>query len=85
VKIPFLLEGFLQGLCGSILSLGLIGVTYYYLKSEFQVYIDSITRGMDFQFISQPILFSLVGLSVLIGLVASYISTYQYIQILNKR
>ena len=85
VKIPFLLEGFLQGLCGSILSLGLIGVTYYYLKSEFQVYIDSISRGMDFQFISQPFLFSLVGLSVLIGLVASYISTYQYIQILNKR
>ena len=85
VKIPFLLEGFLQGLCGSILSLGLIGVTYYYLKSEFQVYIDSITRGMDFQFISQPFLFSLVGLSVLIGLVASYISTYQYMRILNKR
>jgi cell division protein FtsX len=85
VKIPFLLEGFLQGLCGSILSLGLIGVTYYYLKSEFQVYIDSISRGMDFQFISQPFLFSLVGLSVLIGLVASYISTYQYIQTLNKR
>ena len=85
VKIPFLLEGFLQGLCGSILSLGLIGVTYYYLKSEFQVYIDSIARGVDFQFISQPFLFSLVGLSVLIGLVASYISTYQYMQILNKR
>ena len=85
VKIPFLLEGFLQGLCGSILSLGLIGVTYYYLKSEFQVYIDSITRGMDFQFISQPFLLSLVGLSVMIGLVASYISTYQYIQTLNKR
>ena len=85
VKIPFLLEGFLQGLCGSILSLGLIGVTYYYLKSQFQIYIDSIARGVDFQFISQPFLFSLVGLSVLIGLVASYISTYQYIQVLNKR
>ena len=85
VKIPFLLEGILQGLCGSILSLGLISIAYYYLKSEFQVYIDSITRGVDFQFISQPFLFSLVGLSVLIGLVASYISTYQYLQILNKR
>ena len=85
VKIPFLLEGFLQGLCGSILSLGLIGITYYYLKSEFKVYIDSIASGVDFQFISQPFLFSLVGLSVLIGLVASYISTYQYMQILNKR
>ncbi len=85
VKIPFLLEGMLQGLCGSILSLGLMGVIYYYLKSEFQVSIESIARGMDFQFISQPFLLSLVGLSVLIGLVASYISTYHYMQVLNKR
>jgi cell division transport system permease protein len=85
VKIPFLLEGMLQGLCGSILSLGLMGIIYYYLKSEFQVSIESIARGMDFQFISQPFLLILVGLSVLIGLVASYISTYQYMQVLNKR
>lgn len=85
VKIPFLLEGMLQGLCGSLLSLGLMGIIYYYLKNEFQVSIESIARGMDFQFISQPFLLSLVGLSVLIGLVASYISTYQYMQVLNKR
>jgi cell division transport system permease protein len=85
VKIPFLLEGMLQGLCGSILSLGLMGIIYYYLKSEFQISIESIARGMDFQFISQPFLLILVGLSVLIGLVASYISTYQYMQVLNKR
>jgi cell division transport system permease protein len=85
VKIPFLLEGMLQGLCGSILAIGLMGVIYYYLKSEFQVSIESIARGMDFQFISQPFLLILVGLSVLIGLVASYVSTYQYMQVLNKR
>jgi len=40
---------------------------------------------MDFQFISQPFLWTLVGLSVLIGFVASYISTYQFMQALNKR
>jgi len=85
VKIPFLLEGMLQGLCGSLLSLGLMGVIYYYLKSEFQASIESIARGMDFQFISEPFLLILVGASVLIGLVASYISTYQYMQVLNKR
>ena len=85
VKIPFLLEGMLQGLSGSLLSLGLMGVVYYYLKSEFQTSIDSIARGMHFQFISQPFLLSLVGLSMLIGLVASYVSTYQYMQVLNKR
>jgi cell division transport system permease protein len=85
VKIPFLLEGMLQGLCGSVLSLGLMGVIYYYLKSEFQFSIESIATGLDFQFIPQPFLLSLVLLSTLIGLVASYISTYQYMQVLNKR
>jgi len=85
VKIPFLLEGMLQGLSGSLLSLGLMGIIYHYLKSEFQPSIESIARGMDFQFISQPFLLILVALSVLIGFVASYISTHQYMQVLNKR
>lgn len=85
VKIPFLLEGMLQGLSGSLLSLGLMGAIYYYLKNEFQTSIESIARGMDFQFIPEPFLYILVGSSVLIGLVASYISTYQYMQVLNKR
>jgi cell division transport system permease protein len=85
VKIPFLLEGMLQGLFGSLVSLGFMGILYMYMKNEFQSSLDTIARGMDFQFISQPVLFVLVGLSVLIGFVASYISTYQYMQVLNKR
>ena len=62
-----------------------MGAIFIYLKNEFQPSIESIARGMDFQFISQPFLLMLVGLSVLIGFVASYISTYQFMQALNKR
>jgi len=85
VKIPFLLEGMLQGLSGSLISLGLMGTIYIYIKNEFQPSIESIARGIDFQFISQPFLLILVGLSVLIGFIASYISTYQFMRALNKR
>ena len=85
VKIPFLLEGMLQGLSGSILSLGLMGVVYLYMKSKFQVSMESITKGVEFQFISPPFLLSLVLLSMMIGFVASYVSTYQYMQVLNKK
>ena len=85
VKIPFLLEGMLQGLSGSLISLGLMGTIYIYMKNEFQPSIESIARGIEFQFISQPFLLILVGLSVLIGFIASYISTYQFMQVLNKR
>ena len=83
VKIPFLLEGMLQGLIGSILALFLIGGAHYYLKSEFQSSI--VSMGMNFQFNEEPFLFGLIGLSVLVGLVASYISTFQFLYLLNKK
>ena len=83
VKIPFLLEGMIQGLAGSVLALFLIGGVHYYLKSEFQSSIDAM--GMDFQFIAEPFLFGLIGLSVLVGLMASYISTFQFLYLLNKK
>jgi cell division transport system permease protein len=85
VKIPFLLEGILQGLSGSLLSLNLMLVVYYYLKNEFQTSMDYIPSGIELHFIPQPFLFSLVGLSMMIGFVASYVSTYQYMQVLNKK
>ena len=85
VKIPFLLEGILQGLSGSLLSLGLMLVVYCYLKSEFQASMDYIASGIEFHFIPQPFLLSLVVLSMMIGFVASYVSTCQYMQVLNKK
>ena len=81
VKVPYLFEGMLQGLTGSILALFLIKGINFYLKDEFQSTIESIS--MEFQFIAEPYLFGLVGLSLLVGLVASYLSTYQFLRI-NK-
>ena len=52
------------------------------LKKEFQLSVDFIAR--DFEFIGEPILLSLVGLSIFVGLIASYISTFQYLRLLNK-
>ena len=79
VKVPYLLEGMLQGLTGSILSLFLIRGLNFYLNEEFQSTIESMS--MEFQFIAEPYLFGLVGLSLLVGLFASYISTYQFLRI----
>ena len=83
VKIPYLFEGMLQGLTGSVLALFLIKGINFYLKDEFQSTIESIS--MEFQFIAEPYLFGLVGLSLLVGLVASYLSTYQFLRIYKKR
>ena len=83
VKIPFLLEGMIQGLAGSVLSLFLISAIHFYLKGEFQSSIGSM--GMDLQFIAVPFLFGLIGLSVMVGLMASYISTFQFLHLTNKK
>ena len=79
VKVPFLLEGMLQGLTGSILSLFLIRGINLYLKDEFQLAIESMSA--EFKFTTEPYLFGLVGLSLLVGLLASYISTFQFLRI----
>jgi len=83
VKIPFLLEGMFQGFVGSILALFLVGGVHYYLKNEFQSSLDSM--AIKFNFISEPFLIGLVGLSVFVGLMASYISTFQFLRMLNKK
>jgi cell division transport system permease protein len=83
IKVPFLFEGMIQGLAGSILALILIGGVHYYLKNEFQSSINSM--GMDFQFIAEPFLFGLIALNMLVGLIASYISTCQFLYLLNKK
>ncbi|MBT5469145.1 MAG: ABC transporter permease [Nitrospina sp.] len=83
VKIPFLLEGMLQGLIGSILALFLIGGAHFYLKSEFQSSIESM--AMEIEFIAEPFLLGLVGMSVFVGFMASYISTFQFLRMLNKK
>ncbi len=79
VKVPYLFEGMLQGLTGSIWALFLIKGINFYLKDKFQSTIESMS--MEFQFIAEPYLFGLVGLSLLVGLVASYLSTYQFLRI----
>ena len=82
VKIPFLLEGMLQGLVGSVLALFFINGVQYYLKKEFQSSVEFL--AMDFASIGEPILLGLVGLSISVGLMASYISTFQFLRLINK-
>ena len=82
VKIPFILEGMLQGLAGSVSALIFIEAGQFYLKNEFSSSIGFVDGNIAF--IDEPILIALIGLSILIGLLASYLSTLQYLNFLNK-
>jgi len=83
VIIPFILEGMLQGLAGSVLALIFLKSAQFYLKNEFQASLGFVAKNI--MVISEPILFGLLGLSVLVGLIASYISTFQFLKNLNSK
>tara|TARA_B100001123_G_C15283048_1_gene1014666 strand:+ start:759 stop:1658 length:900 start_codon:yes stop_codon:yes gene_type:complete len=83
VRIPFLLEGMLQGFMGSVLALFFVGGVHLYMKKEFQSSFE--TLSINFGFIDEPFLIGLVGLSIFVGLMASYISTFQFLRLLNKK
>ena len=83
VKIPFLLEGMFQGFLGSALALLLVGGVHLYLKNEFLSSFETMSN--NFKFIDEPFLMGLVGLSIFVGLIASYISTYQFLRLINKK
>ena len=66
-----------------ILALFLIGGVHFYLKKEYESSLESIS--IKFEFITEPFLIGLVGLSMFVGLMASYISTFQFLRLLNKK
>lgn len=79
VRVPFMIEGMLQGLLGGIFALALIKILQLYIRVQFQGSLESIARGMEFQFISQPIIFVLLASSVFIGWMGSFISIRQFL------
>ncbi len=85
IKIPFLLEGMLQGFLGAVLALSLIKSLQLYLKLEFQGSLETIARGVDFQFLSRPLVFSILAASVFIGWMGSYLSIKQFLQVELKK
>jgi cell division transport system permease protein len=79
VRIPFMIEGMLQGLLGGIFALALIKSLQLYIHLQFQDSLETIARGMEFQFISQSVILILLASSILIGWMGSYISIRQFL------
>jgi cell division transport system permease protein len=79
VRIPFMLEGMLQGLLGGFFALALIKFLQLYIRIQFQGSLESLARGMEFQFISQPIILVMLTSSILIGWLGSVISIRQFL------
>lgn len=84
IKLPYLLEGMIHGLLGALLSLSMIKGLQIFLQSQFQGSLETIMRGIQFQFLSSSFVSSLFLSSLFLGLVGSYISINQFMREYNK-
>ena len=82
VKAPLLLEGVLQGATGALLSLASVKLIHLYIVFQFQGSLESIFRGLDFHYLTNPIIYSIISTGVIIGFLGSSFSANEF---LNRR
>ncbi|MGE5341082.1 MAG: cell division protein FtsX [Candidatus Omnitrophota bacterium] len=81
IKFPFIIEGGLLGLCGSLLAGGLLFGTLK-LFPVYASYMFNLLKGMmDFENIPAALFIRLIILGTLIGLCSSYFSVRQFLKI----
>ena len=79
IKVPLLLEGLLQGVSGALLSLVSVKLIHLYIVFRFQGSLESIFRGLEFQYLTNPIIYSVISTGVIIGILGSSSSANQFL------
>jgi cell division transport system permease protein len=74
IKLPFLLEGMIQGLLGATFGLVLVKIAHLYMESHFLGSLDTVARGLNFHFLSQSIVLYLIMGGAVIGFIGSELS-----------
>lgn len=68
IQTPFFLEGFIQGFSASLLSLGILYVSYKILISKIIIDYSLYLGYLDLIFLSQKLIIELILLGILLGL-----------------
>ena len=79
VKIPFMLEGMIQGIVSGVLALSILFLAYVIISSEKMKVLNLAV--FDFVFIPNEYILSVFLLSVALGLVGSFIAVGRYFRI----
>lgn len=85
IRVPFMIEGMLQGLLGGIFALALIKSLQLYIKIQFQGSLQSIARGMEFQFLSHSLILGLLVATLFIGWLGSFIAIQKFLSSGNNK
>ncbi len=79
VKAPFLLEGVVQGLCGSALALLLLNLIQRYVDMQFGGAMESSFLGFRFHYLPGAYVCGVILLSLVVGLLGSLFSIFQFL------
>ena len=79
IKVPLLLEGILQGVSGSLLALVSVKLIHLYIVFWFQGSLESVFRGLELQYLTKPIIFSVISTGIIVGVLGSSISANQFL------
>ena len=80
IKVPLLLEGILQGVSGSLLALVSVKLIHLYIVFWFQGSLESVFRGLELQYLTKPIIFSVISTGIIVGILGSSISANQFLR-----
>jgi cell division transport system permease protein len=79
IRLPFFLEGALQGLIGSAAGIAALYILYTWIKLRFAV--SSILAMFEFTFFSMPVILTIVAISTLLCGSGSFSSTRKFLQL----
>ena len=84
IKAPLLFEGLLQGIIGVLFALVTVKLVHIYIGFQFQGSLESIFRGIDLQYLTDPLLWSIAIAGVFIGMFGSLMSINQFLNTRNR-
>jgi cell division transport system permease protein len=80
IKAPLVFEGILQGTMGALLALSTVKAIHLYIVYRFQGSLESTFRGVDFQFLTNPIIFSIIATGIIVGVWGSLLPVNQFLK-----
>jgi cell division transport system permease protein len=79
IKIPFYIQGIVQGALGGFLGLGVLFIAFQLLNTSVQT--EYFSEFFQMRFLSPMMLAAIVGASMLMGWLGCYLSLKQYLKI----
>ena len=80
IQVPFFLEGFIQGLCGSLLALGILYVSYKILISKIIADYSLYLGALNLIFLSQKLVVALILFGIILGVFGCALSMGRFLK-----